>query len=122
MGKHNYLGKRGEQEAVCYLTGKGYRILHTNWRFNRLELDIVAFKENTLVVIEVKTRKSTEYALPHEAVTPLKVLRIVKATHAYIKYFGIDFPVRFDIITLVGEEDSFHIEHLENAFYPPPLQ
>ena len=41
------------------------------------------------------------------------------AADAYIKHFGIDNPVRFDIITVMGKEGDFRIDHIENAFYPP---
>ena len=43
-------------------------------------------------------------------------MRIMKATDAYIKYFNLNEPVYFDVITLVGSEDNFEIEHIENAF------
>ena len=56
---------------------------------------------------------------PQEAVDWLKIRRIVIATDAYIKHFGWDKPVRFDIITVVGQNGDFQIEHIENAFYPP---
>ena len=47
------------------------------------------------------------------------IRRIVSSTDAYIRKFAIDLPVRFDIITLVGQEAPFEIEHIEEAFYPP---
>jgi putative endonuclease len=48
-----------------------------------------------------------------------KIRRIVVAADAYIKHFCLDAPVRFDIITAVGEPGAFRIEHLKEAFYPP---
>ena len=119
MAVHNTLGKAGEDAAVSYLEKNGYEILHRNWRKNRLELDIVAMHEGELVVVEVKTRTNTEYKEPQEDVDWRKVRHIVVAAAAYIKHFGIDLPVRFDIVTAVGDRPPFQIEHLENAFYPP---
>lgn len=119
MAVHNTLGKAGEDAAVSYLEKNGYEILHRNWRKNHLELDIVATKDNELVVIEVKTRRNTDYKEPHEAVDWQKIRHIVVAADAYIKHFGIDAPVRFDIITVVGEKENFRIEHIKEAFYPP---
>ena len=84
-----------------------------------MELDIVAEKDHELVVVEVKTRANGSYREPQEAVDWLKIRRIVIATDAYIKHFGWDKPVRFDIITVVGQNGDFQIEHIENAFYPP---
>lgn len=119
MAVHNTLGKAGEDAAVSYLEKNGYEILHRNWRKNHLELDIVATKDGELVVIEVKTRRNTDYKEPYEAVDWQKIRHIVVAADAYIKHFGIDAPVRFDIITAVGEKENFRIEHIKEAFYPP---
>lgn len=119
MAAHNRLGKEGEDAVAAYLERKGYTILHRNWRKNRLELDIVATHDGELVVVEVKTRTNTNYKEPQEAVDWRKVRHIVVAADAYIKHFGIDLPVRFDIVTAVGDRPPFLIEHLENAFYPP---
>lgn len=119
MAEHNKLGKAGEEAAARYLEQHGYTILHRNWRKNHLELDIVAVQDDTLVIVEVKTRTNTEYILPQEAVNWLKVRRIVVATDAYVKHFCLDMPIRFDIISAVGTPENFEIEHIINAFYPP---
>ncbi|MCD8260549.1 MAG: YraN family protein [Bacteroides sp.] len=119
MGKHNILGKNGELAAAEFLRKKDYQILHTNWRKDHLELDIVALKDGILVVVEVKTRKSTEFGFPYEAVNKSKIRRIVIATDSYIKFFKLDLPVRFDIISMTGEKEGFRIEHIPDAFVPP---
>lgn len=118
MAKHNNLGKSGEAAVAIYLEKNGYTIRHRNWREEHLELDIVASKGDCLVVVEVKTRTSDEWQEPHEAVNKRKIKHILLAADAYIKTFGIDMPVRFDIITVVGEEGHFKIEHYPDAFYP----
>lgn len=119
MATHNDLGKAGEEAATRHLERNGYVIRHRNWRKNHLELDIVAAKDNELIVVEVKTRQATDYKAPQDAVDYRKIRRTVIAADAYIKHFDIDAPVRFDIITVVGAQEPFHIEHIENAFYPP---
>ena len=118
MAAHNTLGKSGEQAAVDYLEKHGYTIRHRNWRKGHLELDIVAAKDNLLVVAEVKTRSTTDYPQPEEAVDFRKRNRIVRAANAYINFFNPKGEVRFDIITVVGKPEDFRIEHIENAFYP----
>ena len=55
MATHNALGKAGEDAAAAYLERNGYAIRHRNWRKNHLELDIVATKDNEVVIVEVKT-------------------------------------------------------------------
>ena len=119
MAAHNKLGKAGEEAATAYLEREGYVIRDRNWHQGHLELDIIAAKDGELVVVEVKTRTSTDYQEPYEAVDEQKIRRIVRATDAYLKQMNLDSPVRFDIITAVGEEGSLRIEHMEDAFYPP---
>lgn len=119
MAQHNILGKAGEEAAAKYLEQNGYTLLDRNWRKNHLELDIVAAKDKELIIVEVKTRSNTDYIEPQDAVNWQKIRRIVVATDAYIKHFCLDVPVRFDIITAVGEPGAFKIEHIKDAFYPP---
>lgn len=119
MARHNQLGKTGEERAAEYLISKGYIIRDINWRSGKMELDLVAYRDTTLVVVEVKTRSSLDFLRPEEAVTLRKIKNIVRATDAYIRLFNIPFEVRFDIITLVGKEEPFEIEHIEDAFLPP---
>lgn len=119
MAEHNDLGKMGEDRAVNYLISNGYVIRHRNWRKGHLELDIVAAKDNELIVVEVKTRKDTQFGLPQDAVNQQKIKRTVRAADTYIKLFQIDAPVRFDIITVVGNELKCRIDHIKDAFYPP---
>lgn len=119
MAKHNNLGLAGENAAIAYLKEKGYTIRDRNWRKNHLELDIIASINNELIIVEVKTRSTTDYVEPEEAVNWQKIRRIVIAADAYVKHFGIDAPIRFDIITVVGEPENFKVNHIINAFYPP---
>lgn len=119
MAAHNELGKEGEKAAVSYLQAHGYTIRHRDWHSGKRDLDIVAEKDHTLVVIEVKTRRNEEYGSPEEAVTGKKIRHIIASTEAYLNKFEIDLPVRFDVITIVGMETPFRIEHIEDAFLPP---
>ena len=75
MAKHNDLGKAGENAAVAYLEQKGYCIRDRNWRKGHFELDIVAAKDNELIVVEVKTRSNTLFAEPEDAVDLPKIRR-----------------------------------------------
>ena len=119
MAAHNKLGKAGEDAATAYLENHDYVIRHRNWRQGHLELDIVAAKDNELIVVEVKTRTDTDIMQPEEAVDILKIRHTVRAADAYIRFFQLDAPVRFDIVTVVGKEGEFKIEHIKEAFYPP---
>lgn len=117
MAEHNELGKLGEELAVEYLKKNGYTILETNWIFQKAEIDILAKKENTLAVVEVKTRSSIEFGLPQDFVKPKKIQLLLKAVDAYINERDLDIEARFDIVAIHKEGKSFVIEHLIDAFY-----
>jgi putative endonuclease len=117
MAQHNELGKKGEEAAVEYLQQNGYEILETNWTFQKAEVDIIAQKENTLAIIEVKTRSSIDFGLPQDFVKPKKIQLLVKAVNEYVIQNDMDVDVRFDIIAIHKEGDDFKIEHLEDAFF-----
>jgi putative endonuclease len=117
MAEHNELGKLGEELAVEFLRKDGYEILETNWTFQKAEIDIIAQKENTLAVVEVKTRSSLEFGLPQDFVKPKKIQLLVKAINEYVVSKDLDIEVRFDIIAVHKENKSFAIEHLKDAFY-----
>lgn len=117
MAEHNELGKFGEEMAVEFLKKEGYDILNTNWTFQKAEIDIIAKKENTLAIVEVKTRSSIEFGLPQDFVKPKKIQLLVKAVDAYVVEKNMDVNVRFDIIAIHKEGKSFVIEHLIDAFY-----
>lgn len=119
MARHNILGKSGEDYAVAYLKKKGYIIRHRNWRCGKKELDIIAQLNGELIVVEVKTRRSVEFGDPTEAITDRKIRNIVSSTDAYLRKYCLDIPVRFDVITLIGDEEHFTIEHICEAFFPP---
>lgn len=117
MAEHNELGKKGEELAVEHLRKEGYKILDRNWTFQKAEIDIIAQKEGVLAVIEVKTRSSLDFGSPQDFVKPKKIQLLVKAVNAYINDREIDFDVRFDIIAIHKNGETFVIEHLTDAFY-----
>lgn len=120
MAINNDIGKGGEAAARAFLERKGYQIIHTNWHYHHYELDIVAFHEGELVIVEVKTRSQNYLLEPEEAVDLKKIRRTVTAADAYVRFFNYHLPVRFDIITLLKDKEGYHIrEHIEDAFYPP---
>lgn len=117
MAHHNELGKKGEQLAVNFLLEKGYAVVERNYRFDKAEVDIIAKKEDTLAVIEVKTRSSADFGNPQDFVKPKQIKRLVKAVDEYVTVNNLDVEVRFDIIAIIKKKKGFNIEHLENAFY-----
>ncbi len=119
MAEHNDLGLLGEKRAQDYLLSKGYHILHCNWKFGYLELDIVAEKDGWLVVVEVKTRSTETFEHPEEAITLRKIKNIVSAAHEYIFKYDWQGETRFDVISVIPHGELFYIDHIEDAFLSP---
>jgi putative endonuclease len=110
-------GTEGEDLAVAYLEGLGYRIHKRNYRFGRGEIDIVAQDGETLVFIEVKARRSNSFGDPEEAVTLRKRRQIRKIAHGYLFERRIDDrECRFDVIAVGYESGKPVLRHIEQAF------
>jgi len=118
MAQHNILGNKGEDAAANFLTNIGYKIKARNWRFGKLEIDIIAETKDFIVFVEVKSRSGTYFEQPFQAVTKKKQKFIIKAANGYIDKFEIDLEARFDIISIVEQDNKFEINHIEDAFYP----
>lgn len=124
MARHNEVGKWGEELASAYLQSKGYAIVQRNWHSGHRDIDIIAVTPDgqTTVFVEVKTRTSS-YLRPEQAVDNEKIRNIILAANSYAKYHRMCKNMRFDIISIVGEnEDVATIEHLDNAFLPMTAQ
>jgi putative endonuclease len=110
------LGNRGEREAARWLQRRGFRILARGYRTPRGEVDLIARDGDTVVFIEVKTRRAGQ---PAEAVTPEKQRRLSLAAIHFLKRHNLlDERSRFDVVALVWPEASPlpSIEHFRNAF------
>ena len=116
MAFHNFLGEEGEKIAVRYLKSKGYIVYQTNWRFGKLEIDIIAEDGQELVFIEVKTRSSEIYGRPEEAVDDVKETAILNAADIYVRDFNLEIEVRFDIISVLMNKNKSKICHIIDAF------
>jgi putative endonuclease len=114
------LGQRGEILAAEYLEKLGYRICARNYRTKVGEIDLIAIDENTLVFCEVKTRNSTSFGQPFEAVTSKKQITIQKIAEYFIAVNeamldGIS-ETRFDVVSILCNSDDVEIVLLKNAF------
>lgn len=119
MAAHNELGTLGEQIALEHLIEQGYTILETNWVCGHKEVDIIAKDDDTIVFVEVKTRKSPYLVEPETAVDLFKQRLLIFAANTYVTRFQYDLDVRFDIIGIVIDNNhEKRIEHIMDAFYP----
>ena len=112
------IGKIGEDLATDLLIEKGYEILERNWRFRHNEVDIIARKDNLLVIAEVKTRSGDTYGEPYTAVDYRKQRYLIFAAERYLFSHKLDLEVRFDIISITRGQNRSVVEHIPEAFHP----
>lgn len=119
MANHNDIGTKGESIAKQHLEDKGYKILETNWRCRRAEVDLIAFKDSTLIFAEVKTRTGNSYGEPEDFVSYAKQGLLESAADEYIYKMDHNDEIRFDIISILFDKfDNYKINHIEDAFWP----
>ena len=109
------LGRIGEKSAGKYLRKKGYKIIEKNYTTKIGEVDLIALYGDLLVFIEVKTRSSTAYGNPGDAVDYFKQKKYVLLAKEYLmlKKEYREKPVRFDVVEVLNGE----INHIESAFF-----
>ncbi|MGE4585804.1 MAG: YraN family protein [Mangrovibacterium sp.] len=118
MAFHTETGKKGERIAAEYIQKLGYRILETNWRSRRAEIDIIALDQDELVIVEVKSRTGEQFGHPADAVNQKKMDHLIAAAERYIRRNQIGLNTRFDLIAIIFENNRHRLEHIKNAFYP----
>ncbi len=110
-------GAIAEQIAKAYLEKKGYRVVTTNWYYCHLELDIIAYDGDELVIVEVKSRYGEGFDHPTDAISTKKMRQVIEAADAYINETCWVKDTRFDLITVVfTSPDNYELEHFEEAF------
>ena len=114
---HIELGRYGEELAVKYLLDRGYEIIEQNIRYRFGEVDVLAKEEDTLVVIEVKTRRTDAYGLPCEAVNWKKRQHIRRVISLFLATEEISYDIlRFDVIEVyVREQAEPCVRHLKGC-------
>ncbi len=118
MADKHQIGKKGEAKALEYLVKQGYGILETNWQSNHQEVDIIARKDDMLVIVEVKARSTNYFGEPEAFVTKHKQRMLIKAANHYLVDANLNIEVRFDIISVLFRKEEFKLKHIEDAFYP----
>lgn len=115
MTRKREIGDFGEELIASYLEKKGYRILDRNYSKPFGEIDVIAIKGDLIAFVEVKTRKSDDFAYAAEAVDFYKQQRIRRASQAYLVENDMtDFLMSFDVSEVYL--DTRKINYIENAF------
>lgn len=112
------LGRWGEGVAATHLEAHGYTILARNWRCAAGEIDLVARDGETLVFVEVKTRRGREYGAPEEALTPRKAAKLLQLGEQYCYEHDLnDVNWRIDLVAVELDARGLLLrcEHIQNA-------
>jgi putative endonuclease len=77
-------GNRGEDLAAVFFISKGFRVVARNWSCRVGEIDLICERDGVTHFVEVKTRKTTEYGNPEDAITRTKLLHLRRAIESYL--------------------------------------
>jgi putative endonuclease len=107
----------GEWLAARWLWLKGYRVLERNWRCAAGEVDLICRQGQTIVFVEVKTRRGKRLGAPEDAVDARKRRRLVQLARIYLARCRLDdAPCRFDVVAVVSDGVVPSLRHLKAAF------
>lgn len=122
MKQLNYqAGKTGENLALKYLLSKGYRLIEANWRHRWGEIDLIVSKNDRLVFVEVKLKKSDRFGSPEEMIDRRKIYQITQAALVFLQHnpqYQQLFPhYQIDAVCLVVDQDFniTRLNHWENV-------
>ena len=120
MGRNNLVGAWGETVAAAYLRKKKYKLLAAGYRTRFGEIDLIASDRKYLLFVEVKLRKSGEFAQAREFVDVHKQARLRATAEMYLSRFPTKLQPRFDVVEIYAPQDTAtehpEITHLEDAF------
>ena len=110
------LGKQGEQAAAAYLTRLGYALVEANWHALQGEFDLIMRDGETLVFVEVKTRRASLEAA-FESISPRKKRILEQLAYQYLTQNHLDSDWRIDVIAVtLSPTGQPIIEHIQDAF------
>ncbi|HPD34015.1 MAG TPA: YraN family protein [Bacteroidota bacterium] len=109
-------GNDGEKIAEKYLQDLGYKIIKRKFHFGKVgEIDLIAKDGETIVFVEVKARKSSDYGSGFEAITPTKQKHLINVARGFLYVNELnDAFTRFDAISINLSKSPPEIEHLKN--------
>lgn len=118
------LGVAAEVEARALLAAAGYAIIATNVRTSQWELDVVAWQDEVLVFVEVRSTRSLEFGGPFATITADKRRRLIRGANAFIERHEADWrqlpAVRFDVLGLWFDEQGARCHELICGAFESP--
>ena len=118
MRAKDAVGRYGEDVAARHLTDAGLEIVTRNWRCAEGEIDIIARERGALVICEVKTRSSTAFGTPAEAITRKKADKLRRLAYLWLQQQSLRVDdVRFDVVSVLrARTGAAVVEHVRAAF------
>ena len=115
---HLALGRAAEAVAARHLERLGYRLITTNFRARRGELDLVALDGDVLAIVEVRYRASDRYGGAAASITHAKRTRIIRAARVLLAKNPplAKLPARFDVVEVSGPADNLSCKVIRAAF------
>lgn len=114
MSTSSLLGIKGEQLAKAYLENLGFQIIERNYKTSFGEIDIIAQKDQVIHFIEVKTRTSSHFGFPYEAVDQQKVNKIKNVINFYCLQNSIkNDTLRIGIISIILKDKKQIINYYQ---------
>lgn len=116
MAAKDELGIRGERIAERHLLARGWRLLDRNWRCPHGEIDLVLQDGDETVFVEVKTRSSTAFGHPLEAISAAKLARLRRLAGVWVAAHPGAGRIRIDAVAVVAPRRApATVEHLEGV-------
>jgi putative endonuclease len=111
------LGELGERIAEQWLTKKGWRLVGRRFRNGHRDIDLIVEGDDTVVFVEVKARRPSDFGDPTEAVGWRKQRELIRSAQVWMDRFGAPGrSYRFDIVGVLVDGTSVRVRHVENAF------
>jgi putative endonuclease len=117
------LGRRGEDEAARFLSGRGYAVIARNYRSPYGEIDLIVQDQHnhaSIVFVEVRTNSTPQFGDPLASVNARKQRQVAKTAQYYLVSHGLEnHEARFDVIGIRWESGQARISHIQGAFELP---
>jgi len=111
------LGELGERIAERWLAKKGWRLVGRRFRNGHRDIDLIVEGDDTVVFVEVKARRPSDFGDPTEAVDWRKQRELIRSAQVWMDRFGAPGrSYRFDIVGVLVDGTSIRVRHVENAF------
>lgn len=111
------IGDLGEDVAENFLKQQGYVIIEKNFYYQHGEIDIIAKEGETLVFVEVKSRRSERFGKPEESVTPKKQELLRRTAEGYVESNNLtNIDCRFDVVSVLMKEGKAECSLLKDCF------